>query len=137
MPPGNLKKKRKPLRNTPQSAEAQRSSEVKAVGNKRGQSLNEVKKAKRTKREEDSEESSDDDESEDEKESGDDEESPLTKEMTEEYTFEFNDMKEEYSAGIKMILASLLVTNPSLAYQLSDKIILQGTFTVETSFLST
>ena len=45
--------------------------------------------------------------------------------ITEKYTFEFNDMREEYTEGICVLLRSL-VQNPTKAYELAKTITLQS-----------
>lgn len=71
----------------------------------------------------------------DEESDGDEEEDQELKNVnTQEYTFEFNDMKEDYSPGIKLILAATLVANPSKAYNLSDEIVKQGKHKQNTFF---
>jgi hypothetical protein len=44
---------------------------------------------------------------------------------SEQYNFEFNDMRAEYSASIRTLLRSL-IKNPSEAYQVADCIVEQG-----------
>ena len=45
--------------------------------------------------------------------------------ITEKYTFEFNDMREEYTEGICVLLRSL-IQNPTKAYELAKTITLQS-----------
>ncbi len=75
-------------------------------------------------------EKDDDEDTENGEEDNDDdqEEENVQGQQTQDYTFEFNDMKEDYSPGIKLILAATLIANPSKAYHLSDEIVKQGTF---------
>ena len=66
---------------------------------------------------------------EDESDSNDDDDEirleGIIEHITEKYTFEFNDMREEYTEGICVLLRSL-VQNPTKAYELAKTITLQS-----------
>jgi hypothetical protein len=116
------KGKRQPLRKVPVAKKSEKRS-------RSGNSSDEpAKKQRGTSKEQEQEQASGSGDDDDEVEVEDDqEEEQLLKDLnTQEYTFEFNDMKDDYSPGIKIILASTLVANPSKAYQLSDEIVKQG-----------
>jgi hypothetical protein len=82
--------------------------------------------------------SDDDDSDEDDDENDDEDEIRIEgaiQHVTEKYTFEFNDMREEYTEGICVLLRSL-VQNPTKAYELAQSISAQSEESLCSFFLS-
>lgn len=77
------------------------------------------------------EDESDDDDEDDDDDDSDEDDIKLHGESgnkTDDFTFEFNDMRESYSEGICTLLSRNLISNPTSAYTLASSITAQGMF---------